>query len=175
MLFFKNYSHSNYAYSTLLLTVQVNATFSPRLAHSVTWNRFWSGRGGLGKNISLDLHLEHLNGFLKSYLKRTGPNLTERAADRVSKSIGILKDMMDTTDTELGVPRTSGIHHARDQTTDILSLVEVFREGELFKTKPGRQFTAFPKFSRNLLKNVKHADVWQWMRSRLHDWKGQPV
>ena len=175
LMFYKNYGHTQYAYSTLLLTVQVNATFSPRLAHSVTWNRFWNGRGGMGKNISLDLHLEHLNNFLKSYLKRTGPNMSERAAERISKSIGVLKDMMDITDAELNVPKSSGIHHARNQTTDILALVEVFREAELFKTKPGRQFTAFPNFSRDLLSKVSHAELWGWIRSRLQEWKGHPV
>ena len=129
----------------------------------------------MGKNISLDLHLAHLNIFLKSYLKRTGPNMTERAADRISKSIGVLKDMMDLTDTELDVSKSSGIHHARDQTDDIIALVEVLREAELFKNQPGRQFTAFPNFSRDLLSKVSHAELWGWIRSRLQEWKGHPV
>lgn len=60
LLFYKAYGHHQYAYSTFLLTVQVNATLSPSLAHSLKWNRFWNGKGGKGKNISLDLHLEHL-------------------------------------------------------------------------------------------------------------------
>ncbi|KAJ8264729.1 hypothetical protein GJAV_G00153260 [Gymnothorax javanicus] len=60
LVIFKSYGHSQYAYSTFLLTVQINATLCPRLGHSLTWNRFWNGRGGKRKNISLDLHLEHL-------------------------------------------------------------------------------------------------------------------
>ena len=38
LLFYKAYGNSHYAYSTFLLTIQVNATLSPRIAHSVTWN-----------------------------------------------------------------------------------------------------------------------------------------
>ena len=72
--FYKTYGNTNYAYSTFLLTLQVNATLSPRIAHSVKWNRFWNTRGGIGRNIPLDLHLEHLNGFLKSFLRGLRPN-----------------------------------------------------------------------------------------------------
>ena len=68
-LIFKAYNHSQYAYSTLLLTVQLNATMSRRLPHYLTWNRFWNVRGGKGKNVPLDHHLEHLNNSLKSFLK----------------------------------------------------------------------------------------------------------
>ncbi|XP_063076085.1 uncharacterized protein LOC134466120 [Engraulis encrasicolus] len=103
LLFYKAHAHSHYAYSTLLLTLQVNACLTPRMSHSVTWNRFWSTRGGNGGNIPLDLHLEHLNNFLKSFLKGQGPNLSEASASRVSKAIGVLKEIMDKVDSELGV------------------------------------------------------------------------
>ncbi|KAL0985024.1 hypothetical protein UPYG_G00151990 [Umbra pygmaea] len=55
----------------------VNATLSPRMAHSVTWNRFGNGRVGKGRNIPPDLHLEHLNNFLKSFMNGLGANLNE--------------------------------------------------------------------------------------------------
>lgn len=53
LLFYKAYGHSQYAYSTLLLTLPLNATLSRRMAHSLRWNRSWNGRGGIGKNIPL--------------------------------------------------------------------------------------------------------------------------
>ncbi|XP_063042925.1 uncharacterized protein LOC134437362 [Engraulis encrasicolus] len=145
LLFYKAHAHSHYAYSTLLLTLQVNACLTPRMSHSVTWNRFWSTRGGNGGNIPLDLHLEHLNNFLKSFLKGQGPNLSEESASRVSKAIGVLKEIMDKVDTELGVKKPSGIHRAEQQTQDILTLINVFREGQLLSKIPGREFRAFPE------------------------------
>ena len=42
--FYKTHGHTNYAYSTFLLTVQLQATLSPRMVHSLTWNRFWNSR-----------------------------------------------------------------------------------------------------------------------------------
>lgn len=175
LMLFKAYGHTQYAFSTLLLTVQVNCTLSPRLAHSLTWNRFWNGKGGRGRNVSLDLHLEHLNNFLKSFLTRSGPNLTEQTASRVSRSLGIWKELMDTTDSELEVSRSTGAHHAARQTEDILILVEVFQDAELFKENPGREFSVFPKFRRDLLLKLKQSDLRAWLKSKLKEWQNNPI
>lgn len=176
LLLYKAYGHTQYAFSTLLLTVQVNFTLSPRLAHSLTWNRFWNGRGGKGRNISLDLHLEHMNNFLKSFLRRSGPNLTEQTANKVSKSLGVLRALMETTDEELEVSKTSGAHRAVCQTEDILLLVEIFQKGELFKEVPGREFSAFPKFKRDLLlAKTTERKVVGWLREKLREWQDHPV
>lgn len=175
LLYYKAYGHSQYAYSTFLLTLQVNVTLSPRMAHSVTWNRFWNGRGGRGNNIPLDLHLEHLNNYLKSFLKGLGPNLSEDSANRVSKSIGILKEMMDITDRELAVKSPSGSHNDPADLNDIVTLVAVCRECELFKHYPQREFNSFPSFSKNLLKKLKYGDLCRWMRAKIKDWRNVPI
>ncbi|XP_063046921.1 uncharacterized protein LOC134440748 isoform X2 [Engraulis encrasicolus] len=174
LLFYKAYGHTNYAYSTFLLTVQLNATFSPQVAHSVKWNRFWNNRGGMGRNIPLDLHLEHLNGFLKSFLKGLGPNLNEVSAARISRSIGVYKQMMENTDSELGISRPSGSHHI-DMTNDILTLVETMQETNPFKETPGRAYAAFPGFRRQILTKLCHKALWKWMRDKVNDWRGAPL
>ena len=101
--------------------------------------------------------------------------MTEQAADRISNSIGVLKDLMDTTDKELEVSRSSGIHHAAHQSQDILILVEVIREAELFKEQSGREFTAFPKFNRDHLSKLKYSELRGWMRSKLKEWRNLPI
>ena len=175
LLFYKAYGHSHYAYSTFLLTLQVNLTLSPRMAHSVIWNRFWNGRGGKGKNIPLDLHLEHLNNFLKSFMRGLGSNLSERSAARISQSIGTLKELMDKTDSELERTRPTGMHHVAREQEDILTLVEVFRETHLFQHHPGRQFTAFPNFQKNLLGKLNYLELWNWMKSKLMEGRNVPI
>lgn len=171
LLIFKTCNHSQYAYSTFLLTVQLNATQSPRVAHSLTWNRFWNRRGGRGNNVPLDLHLEHLNNFLKSFLRNKGSNLTEDTADRVSKSIGVINTLLKTTDRELNVSRPSGSHAPAQATRDILTLVEVIKREELFRKQPGRHFTAFPTFDKNILDKVRYDFLWQWMRAKLSEFR----
>lgn len=174
LLFFKAYGHTSYAYSTFLLTVQMNATLSPQVAHSLKWNRFWNTRGGKGRNIPLDLHLEHLNGFLKSFLKGLGPNLNETSAARISRSIGVMKQMMAHTDMELGISGQTGAHHM-DMTRDILTLVDTLQEAELFKQQPGRVYAAFPGFQNNLLAKLDHKALWNWMMLKLNEWRSVPL
>ncbi|XP_022063315.1 uncharacterized protein LOC127536115 [Acanthochromis polyacanthus] len=174
LLFYKAYGHTSYAYSTFMLTVQLNATLSPQVAHSLMWNRFWSTRGGKGRNIPLDLHLEHLNGFLKSFLKGLGPNLNETSAARISRSIAVFKEMMAGTDLEMGISRQTGAHHV-DMTKDILTLVDTLQEAELFKQKAGRVYAAFPGFQRNLLSKLDPKALWKWMMSKLSEWRSVPL
>lgn len=152
----------------------MNATLSPQVAHSLKWNRFWSTRGGNGRNIPLDLHLEHLNGFLKSFLKGLGPNLNETSAARISRTIGVVKEMMAVTDMELGISGQTGAHHV-DMTKDILTLVDTLQEAELFKQQPGRVYAAFPGFRKNLLAKLDHKALWNWMMLKLNEWRILPL
>ncbi|XP_078656847.1 uncharacterized protein LOC144902987 isoform X2 [Branchiostoma floridae x Branchiostoma belcheri] len=170
LLYYRAYGHTQYAYSTLLLLVQITSLLSPANAHSLKWNRFFNGKGGKGKNISLDLHLEHLNNFLKSFLKGMGPNLTQQSAHRVSKSLGALRKILEKADKELGVVSPSGYHRSVRDSQDILTLVDVFREAEVFQFYPGRAFAAFPNFERNLFSRIKYDNMWEWIVSKLKLW-----
>lgn len=77
------------------------------------------GRGGIS-HWTFTLNI--LTISLRHFWKNKGPNLTEEAADRVSRSVGVLKTVMDTTDKELQVSRPSGIHNPADMERDILTL-----------------------------------------------------
>ena len=167
LLYYKTYRHTHYAYSTLLLTVQLKATLSPQMAENVKWNRFFNGHTARGRNIPLDLHLEHLNNFLKSFLKGVGPNLTEASALRISKSLAVLRDLMEQVDEEIGLSGPSGFHNNPKENEDILELVKVFQETGLFRDCPGREYTAFPAFKKNLFSQVDWGDLWGWMRSKI--------
>ncbi|XP_078607892.1 uncharacterized protein LOC144879904 [Branchiostoma floridae x Branchiostoma japonicum] len=170
LLYYYAYGHTQYAYSTLLLTVQLNALLTPEKAHRLTWNRFFNSKGGKGKNMPLDLHVEHDNNYIKSFLKGLGPNLTERSAARISKSLGCLKGMLHRTDEELGVACPSGYHHKGKFTQDIHSLVAVIREADLLTFTAGRSFNAFPAFDRNLFARIKYDKMWDWIKDRLKLW-----
>lgn len=170
LMFFKAYNHTQYSLSTFLLSVQISFTLPPKLAHSLTWNRFWNSRGGKGNNISLDLHLEHMNNFLKSFLKGLGVNLTEPSADRISRSLGVLKQLLTTTDIEIGVAKQSGRHSTPDQKKDIRVLAAVALAGELFENHPGREFESFPGFDQDLLSKLNYVKFRLWMRDKLREW-----
>lgn len=83
--------------------------------------------------------------------------MSKETADRVSKSLDVLKEMMDTTDREMKVPKSSGAHHATNLTEDITCLMEIFKEARLFQTVNGTEFKAFPKFKRDLFYRLRHS------------------
>ena len=69
----------NYAIETLNLLLQHDFLLSPRLAEELIWGRFINTHGQAGKNISNDLHCEHLNRLCKAGIADLGPNKTETA------------------------------------------------------------------------------------------------
>ena len=70
--------HTKYCLEAFRLLAGVNATATSRIAHEVMWCRFINSRGGAGNNISVDLHMEHINRTLKDYLLGLGANLGEK-------------------------------------------------------------------------------------------------
>jgi hypothetical protein len=55
---------------------------SPRQAYQQKWNHSTNNKGGAGNNVSLDLDLEHGNNYLKTAVKKLGPNLTQQTVSR---------------------------------------------------------------------------------------------
>lgn len=69
LLIFKCCGCIEYASTTLLLLVKVNALLTELIADQLICNRFCNSHGKKGKNIPLDLKLEQLNKLLKAMLK----------------------------------------------------------------------------------------------------------
>jgi len=61
MVVFRQTNHYNYANEGFLLLAQM----SPREVCDLKWNRTVNTSGLVGKNIPVDLHMEHLNRRLK--------------------------------------------------------------------------------------------------------------
>ena len=84
LLHFKVAGCTKYALAALNLQFETMCTFSPNLAHQVTWHRFVNVKGGAGNNIPCDLFNEHINKLLKSIISNMDSNLTESALLGVS-------------------------------------------------------------------------------------------
>lgn len=76
---------------------------------------------------------------------------------------------------ELAVSTPSGTHSAPSEKEDIVTLVTVFQNAELFKHHPQRRYSAFPGFSKNLLGKLNYSDLYRWMRAKLKDWRELPI
>ena len=71
------------------MLANVYALGTPRLVHQLMWASVVNIHGGLGHNISLDLHMEHMNKKLKECV---GENVTEKLLVRSGKPLkGIME------------------------------------------------------------------------------------
>ena len=82
MLIYRAFNHNKYALAALHLSADIMAMLTPREAESLVCNRTVNTKGGAGKNISVDLRMEHLINLIKECLNHLGRNITESAATR---------------------------------------------------------------------------------------------
>lgn len=65
LLLFRQHSRTKYALEALTLQLQCNG-LPKNIPEDIKWSRFVNTKGGRGRNISCDLHMEHLNRELKT-------------------------------------------------------------------------------------------------------------
>ena len=137
----------------------------PNSAFHLIWERFINTQGLPGRNISMDLHLEHLNKFLKDLLKDLGNNMNEINADRVSKSMNNLKTIVENFEIELHISTQRSSENALRCEEDVKYLVM-----ELMKDNPflmaNKPYASFPQFKLELLEKLDKDKFVEWVKSR---------
>lgn len=169
LLIFRAYKHTKYAFAALQLFFYTACLLSERLSHFLVWNRTVNNHGGKGRNISLDLRLEHLNNLLKEMLRNLGVNVTEKSAQRCSEAISMLEEMLHKIDVELGVKEPSGHHIKAKDDKDFEALIkEIHERGNLFSFDPSsseRNYQKFPDFQRNILSGLDFKQLNKWLNT----------
>ena len=166
MLIFRAHRHPKYALASLYLQAATQAILPARAAHRLVWNRTVNNKGGPGKNISLDLRLEHINNLTKGLLKHLGPSITEEAARRCSKAVGGMEKLLNAVDSDLAVTKPHGHHSSRKSEHDFKTLVsEIHERAKMFTFNPSgdRQYHHFPRFQRSVLGVINHRLLNDWL------------
>lgn len=102
-------SHSKkYALQCLYQLFLVKSLLAPQDSERFLWNRSINTLGGKGKNIALDLDMEHSNRFVKEAIRNLDPNVTENAVALISHTEGAT--LSDTVDQEIHKVLRSGRH-----------------------------------------------------------------
>lgn len=89
--FYADRGSSKYALEALYLQLQQQAILSPRQAYRQLWNRGVNNHGGSGKNVPIDLEVEHDNNSIKEGIRKLGPNLTHAAVTRVARMLPVAR------------------------------------------------------------------------------------
>lgn len=118
--------HSNkYALECLYQAFCVNSLVSPRDCERFVCNRTVNNRAGRGNNIPHDLEVEHSNLFNKQGIKNLGPNVTEKAVQRIyfSSESGT-RAVSNALDQSINRSRGSGQHTSSSAERDLDELIK---------------------------------------------------
>ena len=100
-------------------------------------NRFINYIGGAGNNVSLDLHLEHLNFMLKQLTRNSGGHLTEKTIQRNARSLHNHYIIMKGINEDCNMKRPSGHHGGKDSKSSVEIIVNDLINGNVFQHQPG--------------------------------------
>lgn len=173
LLIYKANKHHKYAFAALHLMAKTTSLLTPQQAQGLIWNRTVNNRGGEGKNISLDLRLEHLVHLLKELLANLGVNLTVAAAERCSKALKAVEDLLNSIDSHLEVKRPSGRHTMARSKADFEAIVkELHVRGDVFSKSPedGREYRCFKHIKGSLWGNLDYGQLNKWINQHKKDW-----
>ena len=116
---------------------------SPRQAAQLQWSRFINTRGRQGTNKPADLHLEHLNRRLKIVMRNLKGNIKVPTIVKAGKAIGVIQHICEVFEKELGLPKTSGSHHAPSSAKDFESVIAVLNECKVFSLQNSRKHSSY--------------------------------
>lgn len=157
-------SHSyKYALECLYQLFLVKSLLTPRDSERFVWNRSVNTLGGKGKNIAMDLDMEHSNRFIKQAIKNMGPNVTEKAVARVCHAEGATRTLIDTIDQDIDKVSRSGRHAHSSTERDLQELVERAVSTDVFNKQEGRHYNHYLAFERNCLVNLDMSSVFKWI------------
>ena len=130
------------------------------------YSHFINTHGLPGKNISCDLHMEHLNRLLKEAIKALGANKTTNAINRLGRCIIPLSDVLDWFDTVHSTEAQKSSHNIPKADKDLTTLIKELLKAEVFNNKPGCKLRSFSRFTNNPMSTLLKDDVHKWMSAQ---------
>ena len=158
-----------YALECLYQAFLTEALLSPQESERFIWNRCVNTSGGVGKNIPLDLDVEHSNRFLKQSIKNLGANITEKAITRICQAEAGARCITHNIDTCVHKITTSGKHTQSSVEKDLMTLLNRAVMTDVFNVYKSRHYNHFKKFERDRMANLKMTTVFKWIDEHKKD------
>ena len=70
------------------LLFEYEYALTERMKQELVWERMVNVHGKLGRNIPMDLHMEHINKHCKQSMGNLGANISVKSVTIIGKSIG---------------------------------------------------------------------------------------
>ena len=166
LLIFKATNCQNYSKEAVILLLQAQR-LSPRQATQLKWSRFVNTRRCTGCNIPCDLHLEHLNRRLKTFICNMGSNVTKSSFRQAAASINVVDHISQKFEEEIQSKPNSNYHPYPNFEKDLNLIVQSLLDHRVFTAIDGRKHGNF-QFNQGLLQEFKVAELKKWMQSTVN-------
>jgi hypothetical protein len=169
LVYFKATSHHKYSYALVKLFSSIR--LEPENAFKLIWSRFINTVGQKGRNISRDLHLEHLNNFLKELMKGLRNNVNECNAKRLSCALHHTKKIISSFESSNNIKSKYNGNGVPSTFEDVKKLALLMHDSNVFKVIPGREYPSFPKFVDTLMDCEKTTKLHKWKAEKEREFK----
>ena len=168
LLYFKVSGRTNYSIEAFVLLAQEKYLFSPRMAMQLKWSRTVNMHGLPGRNVSCDLHMEHINRECKNCLSGLGSNIADSSVTRIGKCIGKTEKVLKNFDRSNNVPQESGSYTTKSSKEDMKKLLlQLTEKSKVFIMNEGRSHKNFSDFKLNMLRQLDITALKQWMSEQM--------
>ena len=123
LLVFKSARRDKYPVEAFNLLVQFHFIFTERMKMQLLWSRTINVHGKKGKNVAMDMHMEHLNRECKGAIGHLQASINEKSVERVGKSLKKFTDITQNFDKCTGVAVHSGYHSKKKKATDLNKVI----------------------------------------------------
>ncbi len=165
---FKLDKRTNYSVEAFILLAQHEFLFTERQKAQLIWSRTVNTHGKSGKNISCDLHMEHLNREIKTVIAGMGSNVTDVSILRAGKSLQKHVAIQNQFDKENGVPTASGKHSRKSSDKDRATIIEQLVSAKaLIKVIPDRSHRSFGKLNEHMYEPLSVNEFRSWMEGQM--------
>ena len=139
---FKSENHYNYANEGFNFLAQT-MLLSPRKVSELKWSRTVNTSGTKGKNIPVDLHMEHLNRRLKIMLRNLGSNIMPQTAKSTASVLGVVEKVCAQFKADTGITQNKDFHSVSSVEKDLSFISKQLINSEVFKVIDGRQHNGY--------------------------------
>ena len=157
------HAKNKYALECLYQSFLVQSLLSPRESERFVWNRSINNQGGKGCNIPHDLEVEHSSRFIKGSAENVGPNLTERAVQRICQAKSGARSLTGNVNQGLNRICGSGKHTSSSLENDLDELLRRIQQTDVLTDHPGRSYQHFNDFERDPFKTLNMSSLYQWI------------
>ena len=138
---------------------------TPREAEHVKWNRTVNNKGGMGKNVFMDLDLEHDNHYFKEQLRSLGANVNQTSVNRISHAFSVTSNLLERLDDEMLVRKNSGEHTKKNIKGDCITVVKELVAEDVFTRKQdgNREMKVFHNCPCDYLQLLHRSSLFKWI------------